>query len=557
MSPEHIYEVLTTGVMYPVVGSSLSDADRKVTAEMIAGRLMGQGSSAAAVIAPEARCKINRPMAAPGPNDWNGWGRDTGNTRFQPNPGRKLSKQTVGALRLKWAFGYPGSSSAYAQPVVVGGRLFVGTDTGMVYSLDAETGCVFWTFQAKSGVRAAVSVDRISGAAGTNYAVFFGDLKSNMYGLDAQSGKLLWTNRVEEHFTNRITAAPALHDGVLYVPLSSWEEFAASSPPFSCCTSVGKIVALRAATGETLWGQYVIPERPRPTRKNAQGVQQYAPAGGSVWNTPAVDPALGAIYFGTGDATTEPAAPTTDAVLSFDMKVGKPLWSHQVHPDDVFLGGCFGPQKTDNCPDVVGPDWDIPVSPILLNTSAGRRIVVATKPGDVLALDPDRRGELVWRMNVAGPLASAAVAQQAAPGAPAYTGMMWGGASDGNKVYYGLTKGGVVAITVADGKVAWMAGLNGGGSAAASNASPVSAIPGAIFVGGADGALYALSSDSGEVLWRYDTSRAFPTVNGVPAKGGSINSSGPVIVDDMVFVGSGYSVLGGSPGNVLLAFELP
>jgi polyvinyl alcohol dehydrogenase (cytochrome) len=103
----------------------------------------------------------------------------------------------------------------------------------------------------------------------------------------------------------------------------------------------------------------------------------------------------------------------------------------------------------------------------------------------------------------------------------------------------------------------WKAKLVTGGGAAASNASPVSAIPGVVFVGGAEGALIALSASSGKVLWRYETARAYPTVNGVPAKGGSINSSGPVIVNDMVFVGSGYSVLGGQPGNVLLAFELP
>jgi len=556
MSPERIYDSLTTGAMFPVVGSGLSDADRKVVAEMIAGRLMGQGGTTAAAMPAQALCKTNPSLNPPAPSDWNGWGRDAGNSRFQPHPGRKLDQRSVAGLKLKWAFGFPGSSSSYAQPVVVGGRLFVGTDTGVVYSLDADTGCVFWTFQAKSGVRAAASVGRIGGV-GSDYAVFFGDLKSNLYGLDARSGKLLWTNHVEEHITNRITAAPTLHDGVLYVPVSSWEEFAASSPTFSCCTSVGKIVAVKAATGETLWGRYVIAERPRPTRKNAQGVQQYAPAGGSVWNTPAVDPARGAIYFGTGDATTTPAASTTDAVLGFDMKAGKPLWSYQVHPNDVFLGGCSGAQKTDNCPDEVGPDWDIPVSPILLKTPAGRRIVVATKPGDVLALDPDRRGKLVWRMNVSGPLASAELAEKAGPGRAPYTGMMWGGATDGDKVYYGLTKGGVAAIRAADGKLVWKAKLATGGGAAASNASPVSVTPGVVFVGGAEGALIALSASSGKVLWRYQTARAYPTVNGVPAKGGSINSSGPVIVNDMVFVGSGYSVLGGQPGNVLLAFELP
>jgi polyvinyl alcohol dehydrogenase (cytochrome) len=556
MTPEHIYDALTSGAMYPIVGNTLSDADRKLVSEMIAGRLMGAGSGTNATLPVAYRCRRNPAMAAPSATDWNGWGRDGDNSRFQPNPGPKLNDKTVGQLKLKWAFGYPGSSSAYAQPTVVRGRLFVGTDTGSFYALNAETGCVYWTFQAKSGVRATASVGRV-GNTGTRSAVFFGDLKGNVYALDARSGRLIWTTRVEEHVTSRITAAPTLHDGVLYVPVSSWEEFAASAPLFSCCTSVGKIVALQAATGATLWGQYVIPERPRPVRRNAQGVQQFAPAGGSVWNSPAVDPSLNAIYFGTGDATTAPAPLTTDAILSFDMSSGKTLWSYQVHANDSFLGGCFDEKKTDNCPDVVGPDWDIPVAPILVRLAGGgRRLVIGTKPGDVLALDPDRHGSLLWRMNVSGALAST---QTLKPGTFPLPGMMWGGASDGENVFFGLNKGGAVAIRAADGTLVWKAELSAATAlkgSSASNASPISAIPGAIFVGGMDGTLFALASDTGKELWHFNTARPFRTVNAIEATGGSIYSAGPVIVDDGVFVASGYSVLGGVPGNVLLAFGL-
>jgi len=55
-------------------------------------------------------------------------------------------------------------------------------------------------------------------------------------------------------------------------------------------------------------------------------------------------------------------------------------------------------------------------------------------------------------------------------------------------------------------------------------------------------------------VWDVDTMRTFETVNGVPARGGSIDGPGAVIANGMVFIGSGYPRNGGVPGNVLLAF---
>jgi polyvinyl alcohol dehydrogenase (cytochrome) len=69
-----------------------------------------------------------------------------------------------------------------------------------------------------------------------------------------------------------------------------------------------------------------------------------------------------------------------------------------------------------------------------------------------------------------------------------------------------------------------------------------------------DGHLRAFSTVDGHVLWDFDTVRDYPTVDGIPGKGGSLDGPGPVVVDGMLYVNSGYPRFGGTPGNVLLAF---
>jgi len=90
-------------------------------------------------------------------SEWNGWGAGQANLRFQSNPGFTASQVT--RLRLKWAFGFPGDTLAFAQPTLVGGCVFAGSASGFVYSLDASTGCTYWKFHAEARVfRASVSV---------------------------------------------------------------------------------------------------------------------------------------------------------------------------------------------------------------------------------------------------------------------------------------------------------------------------------------------------------------------------------------------------------------
>jgi len=545
LSPEKIYEALTTGAM-KVQGQSLADEQKRALAIFMSGKTFGSAEQGDAKNMPN-HCEANPPITDPSEGGrWNGWSADVTNTRYQTAKGAGLTADQVPHLKLKWAFGYPTGVSAFGQPAVASGRVFVGSDIGYVYSLDAKTGCVYWSYQAKGNVRGGPSVGPVKGRPGVNYAVFFGDAHANVYAVDAQTGQELWTRKVDDHFVARITASPKLYDGYLYVPVSSSEEFAAANLDYPCCTSRGSVVKLNASTGEQAWKTYVVPETPKPTRKNSKGVQQYAPAGASVWNSPTIDEKRHAVYFGTGDSETEPAAKMSDSVLAVDMKSGKVLWHYQAQAGDAFLGGCTGPEKTDNCPSENGPDLDIGNSPVLHPLPGGKSIVVAgTKDGKLFALDPDKKGAVVWQTKIADNPPGTSLFQ--------LNGIVWGGAFDEKAAYYGQTGGGITAIQLTTGEKLWHKALAEPGQRV-NNGAAATAMPGVVFIAGTDGKLHALAAADGSEIWSYDTNRSFDTANKVEAHGGSVASIGPTIANGMLFIGSGYGVISGNPGNVLLAF---
>jgi polyvinyl alcohol dehydrogenase (cytochrome) len=134
--------------------------------------------------------------------------------------------------------------------------------------------------------------------------------------------------------------------------------------------------------------------------------------------------------------------------------------------------------------------------------------------------------------------------------------------------YFGLADfltdhpGGMHAVRLADGKPVWtmppqplLCGQKGPGCGPGQGGA-LTSIPGAVLNGALDGGIRAYSAIDGAILWMFDTNRSFDTVNGVKANGGSMDGPGPVVVDGMVFVNSGYGGLVGKPGNVLLAFGL-
>jgi len=317
MPPEKIYEALGPDGIMAAPGASLSDPERRRIAEFMSGRPLGSARLGAASAMPN-QCRGNpqlpNPASAP---QWNGWSSDAANHRFQSVAAAGMRAQDVPRLRLKWAFGFPAGVSANAEPAIVSGRVFVGSDNGFFYSLNATSGCVYWSFEAGSTVRGAATVASITAHAASRYAVYFGDGRANVYALDARSGALLWKSRVDEHFVARITAGPRIFKGKLLVPVSSSEGFSAGTPDYPCCTARGSVVALDAETGRRIWKAWVIAEEPKPYATQPNGVVLSGPSGGSVWNTPTVDPRPpGSEGWGTvlpmtgGFQTTEPVQGT-------------------------------------------------------------------------------------------------------------------------------------------------------------------------------------------------------------------------------------------------------
>jgi len=487
------------------------------------------------------RCSSNPALAdiASTPS-WNGWGGDNANTRFQPTAAARLTTENIPRLKLKWAFGFPGARAVSGQPTVAAGRVFVSSDNGYIYSLDAATGCVYWSFHAEAAVRSAVVVERL--AAGKAYAVFFGDARANAYALDAASGGQVWKTRVEDHPTARITGGVRFFEGRVYVPVASGEEGSGGVATYSCCTFRGSVVALNAETGKQVWKTYVIPDEPKPTTKNAAGTQLFGPSGAGVWNSPTIDAKRRALYVGTGNAYSAPAAATTDSLVAMDLDSGKILWSVQETQNDVWLSVCLQ-NPVSNC----GPDHDFGSPPMLRTLPDGRTILVAgQKSGNVWAHDPDKKGAIVWKT----PLVS---------NTSEFGGkIVWGGTADGQNAYFGLGPGGIAAVQLRDGQKKWFTPLQpaAGAPPRPGQEGALSAIPGAVISGGWDGWLRILSSDDGRVLWEYNTIRDFQTTNGVTAKGGSMGAPGPVIAGGLLFVPSGYvGVRNGTPGNVLLVFS--
>ncbi len=544
-TPEYIVHMLGNGAMH-VQGARLTASERNAVAEFITGKRLTAPP-------PENFCSGQAPANFSGPQ-WNGWGVDLDNSRFQPADQAGLTAAQVPNLKLKWAFGLPGEFSAYSQPTVVGGRVFVSGPLGQVYSLDAATGCTRWVFQADAGIRAAVTI-------GPGRLAYFGDLRANVYAVNAFTGKLVWRVHTSTHPYACISGTPRLYKGRLYVPVASREEWFAANPQYKCCTFRGILVALDAATGKEVWRTYTISDAAQPTKKNNAGTQLWGPSGAGLWSAPTLDADRGLLYIGAGNNYSDPETPNSDAILAFDLKSGRIAWSRQITSGDTYNVSCFRDDRS-NCPPKQGPDSDFGASPILRKLPDGRSVlVVGQKSGNVFGLDPDRKGEILWKTNIGH--------------GGALGGIEWGPAADSEVAYVALSDlvfsggpegtildpkagGGLFAIRIATGEKIWVAPPAPGGCTAPrcspAQSAAVTAIPGVVFSGADDGHLRAYSAADGKVIWDFNTLQDFDTVNKIRAHGGSIDGDGPAVAGGMVFINAGYGALYGIPGNVLLAF---
>ncbi len=547
-----------------------------LTALLLAAAAPRADPTADAAGRPNGACAERSEAVAEGTAQWNGWGRDVENTRYQPEPA--LRATDVPKLAVKWAFGYPGSAVS-GQPTAVDGRLFVASAIGRIYALDARTGCTYWTFEAPAAVHTPITIGefapphqaaaahkprhkRGSKRSGPRTlahldlvkapsVAFFGDDTGAVYALDAQTGALRWKTQIETHPLARILAAPTLLRDRLYVAVSSAEADAAATPGYACCTSRGSVAALDLVTGRILWKTYMVADEPRAVAA-AEGVMPgFAPAGVPVSAAVSVDETHGLLYVATGSPFTGGALPLADAVVALCLEDGVVRWARRLGREEPPRSAAASEEAFSS-------------APILRALPGGKRILIAAqRSGFVYGLDPDRAGEVLWQVRAAdGRLG----------------GIEWGPAADHRNLYVPLSGlvddpnavaggtggiGGLVALDLKTGTRRWQTPAptpdcvwgSQGCSHAESQAATV--IPGAVFSGSMDGHLRAYSTIDGRITWDFPTAADFATRNGIKASGGSLDRGGPIVVDGMVYVNSGYVQKVGQPGNVLLAFAVP
>ena len=540
----------------------LGSASSAVLILVCAGRSFAQGPPQR----DPSRCTpqmLSAPFSADAGSSWNGWSPDVTNKRFQAAEPAGLTAAQVPNLKLKWAFGFPDTISAYAQPSLAGGRVFVGAQNGTVYALDAKTGCTYWTYRTQSAIRAATTIGSRRTTAGERaYAVYVGDQSAHVYALDAQTGDLLWAHKVDDLPGARVTGAPTLYQDRLYVPVASSEEATARDPSYPCCKFRGSLVVLDV-NGNVVWKSFTLPENAKPLAKTSAGTQRWGPSGAGIWSAPTIDAARRTVYVSTGNMYTEPQQPTSDAVIAMDLDTGKIKWTSQRLDKDVWIVGCppgglsaGAAAAGGNCSASnadIGPDFDLGDSPMLVKMANGKdAIVVGQKSGQAWALDPDKKGAVLWeyRAGRGGTLG----------------GIEWGPAVDATNAYFAVSDfrlenpGGLHAVNLVSGQRAWLtpapppACSGPAPNCSGAQSAAITVIPGVVFSGSVDGALRAYSTADGKIVWTFDANKEFTTVNGVKANGASFGGGGPVVAGGMLFTNSGYGAPAGRPGNVLLAF---
>jgi polyvinyl alcohol dehydrogenase (cytochrome) len=548
MPAASILRALNWGAMINIA-YTMSIAEREAVASYLGTHDAPAGVKSTAFCADRA-VRFSADAKKPQPQ-WNGWSPSPNNARYQNAQNAGLTIDGVQRLKLKWAFAYDGDTTAFSQPTIVDGNLFTGSASGSIYALDAKTGCVRWTYDARGPVRSSILAVR----RGNSYSLLFGDQIGWFYSVDGITGKELWKKKVDEHDATRLTGSPVEYDGTVFVPIASWEENRANASDYPCCTFRGGVAALRVRDGSPVWRMYTV-DAPK------QNGATWGPSGAPVWSAPTLDIARGLLYVTTGDNYSPPATALSDAVLAVELKTGKVAWSRQFTTGDIFSGKCAGKEEC-------GPDFDFGSSAILVHSGNRDLLLAGQKSGVVYALDPARKGEILWQIRIGKGGTNG--------------GVQWGMAADNQNVYAAISDvgrkrvqstdptnlrsfdldpdqgGGLHAIRIADGVQAWFAEPQHTCPAERAGCSPaqpaaVTAAPGLVFSGSVDSHIRAYSSEDGTILWDFDTARDYATVNGVKGRGGSIDGPGAVVVNGMVYVNSGYSRQSGTPGNVLLAF---
>jgi polyvinyl alcohol dehydrogenase (cytochrome) len=551
MPPNAMYSVLTRGAMQ-VQASRLSGQERREIVRYLTGSWPDDAALRAVPMCADKRAPVRQFSTSVGV----GWGIDSANNRSLSAPFAGLSAKDLSRLRLKWAFSFPDSISARSQPTVVGQVLYVGSPAGTVYAMNARSGCVYWYFQASGAIHGGVVY-----FGGSNPTLLFGDEFANVYSLNASTGALLWRNKVGDHPAARIAATPAVSRTHVFAPLSGWlEEVGAASNDYECCTFRGSVVALEHSTGTIVWKRFVIPNVAIEQSRDAVTKKPHlGPSGAGIWSSPAVDDRRGTLYFGTGNNYSDPSDDNSDAIFAVELATGVVKWKRQMLADDTVNDGCQLEKRALSCPRKPGPDADFSAPPILVRGLNGRDILVAgQKSGDAFGLVPDS-GQIAWRVHFgqnSRPLSGAILYGMAVQDGRLFIPVLDLSQPVTPEGRWKMSSNdGVHALDAFTGKHLWFTRAMDHcrkKMSCAGTQIALLAIPGAVLSGSFDSEVHAFASETGKLLWRFNTAQKFASLNSGIIEGGTIVGAGALMVAN----GRMYVTSSGPTGSVLLALGI-
>lgn len=524
----------------------------------------------------------------------NGFAFNVANTG---NNASQINSTNVGSLKLALSNVAPGVTEKRGAPAMTQQAVFFSAGLNVV-AINRVSGCQYWSYTIPERVTPLVGSNAVRSSSvyylnegGSKPAlILVGDYYANLYAIAAKTGKLVWSKFVgtdSDH--HMVTGGIQFYGGKLFVPIATKEVITALLEfGKQCCKSHGMLQAVDPYTGNIFWSYNTSREATLDKSTN-----KYSPNGMSIWSVPAIDPARGNVYVGTGQNYTPPATPNEDSIVALDINTGKPKWVFQGSSGDVWNTSCQAPIEilTKNC--VTGPpgggDLDFGAPPILVHLSNGTDAVIAgEKSGMIFSLNPDS-GAKNWSLRVGA--------------GGNIGGIHWGMAADANRVYAGVsdvTVDKLTGLTVTDltnvrnlvgdsihqstnatpgiyaadlitGKVIWAQHpthtyndpSNGTLTVDSIYSAALSVTNDVVFAASLDGVVKAFRTSDGTELWSYITAYKFTDANGNTGSGGTIDSAGPVPGGSDLLVNSGFSTFGSlnkfqaGPGNALFIFRLP
>jgi quinohemoprotein ethanol dehydrogenase len=317
-------------------------------------RLVWVAAVACAIAVPSAGLAQRTPdLRKPSAKEWLTIGGDWGNTRYSTLA--QINRNNVKTLKGAWVVhlgsGLGAKYSLEGTPIVKDGVMYVATGNDDVFALDARTGALIW--EHRSGIEQNINTVCCGwdnrGVAVADGKVFLGQLDGSFVALDAKTGQPAWKTQVarwQDGYT--ITAAPLYHNGVLYSGISGGDRSAR-----------GFVFALDAKTGREKWRFWTVPAPgelgsdtwPKPDDPDPKRANAWKVGGAAVWQTPAIDPDLGLIYFSTGNPGPEAGGMGRDrpgdnlfsaAIVAVTL-AGKYAWHFQQVHHDLWDFDCPSP----------------------------------------------------------------------------------------------------------------------------------------------------------------------------------------------------------------------